>query len=283
MTKLRQRMIEDMQIRNLSPHTIDPYVRAVTKFAFHFGQSPSLLEPEQIRDYQLFLIRRKKASWAVFNQTVCALRFLYGTTLKKDWSIDHIPFPKQPRKLPVVLSSSEVGIFLQAIRNIKHRTMFMIMYSAGLRVGELTQLLVTDIDSSRKVIRVCQGKGRADRYVPLFPSLLKALRTYWRHYRPEPWLFPGYPTAQPISRSAVQRVCNKIRRKLKLAKPVTPHTFRHAFATHLLEAGTDLRTIQILLGHRSLSTTAVYLHVAVNAQQLTDEAQDLLGSVATKS
>jgi site-specific recombinase XerD len=176
-----------------------------------------------------------------------------------------------------------VHTFLQAIGNIKHRTMFMTMYSAGLRVSEVTQLPATDIDSSRNVIRVCQGKGRADRYVPLFPSLLKALRTYWRHCRPELWLFPGRPTEQPISRSAVERVCGQIRRKLNLAKPVTPHTFRHAFATHLLESGTDLRTIQILLGHRSLSTTAVYLHVAVNAQQLTDEAQDLLGSAATKS
>lgn len=283
MTMLRQKMIEDMQIRNFSPHTIDAYVRAVAKFSQHFGLSPALLGPEQIRAYQLFLIRKKKASWAVFNQTVCALRLLYVTTLKKDWSLDHIPFPKQPKKLPVVLSPSEVQTFLQAIRNIKHRTMFMTMYSAGLRISELTQLLVTDIDSSRKVIRVCQGKGRADRYVPLFPSLLKALRTYWRHFRPEPWLFPGYPADQPISCSAVERVCSQIRRKLKLTKPVTPHTFRHAFATHLLEAGTDLRTIQILLGHRSLSTTAVYLHVAVNSKQLTDEAQDLLGSVTTKS
>jgi len=272
-------MIEDMQIRNLSPHTIDAYVRAVAKFAQHFGKSPTLLGPEQIRAYQLFLVRQKNASWSTFNQTVCALRLFYGTTLKKDWSISHIPFPKQPRKLPVVLSSDEVRTFLQAVQNIKHHTLFMTMYSAGLRLGEATQLLVSDIDSSRNVIRVRQGKGNKDRYVTLFPSLLEALRNYWRHCRPRPWLFPGSPIEQPISHSAVQQVCTRTRRKLSLTKPVTPHSFRHAFATHLLETGTDLRTIQVLLGHRSLSTTAVYLHVAVNAQQLTDEAQDLLRSV----
>ena len=283
MTMLRQRMIEDMQIRNLSPHTIDAYVRAVANFAQHFGKSPTLLGPEQIRGYQLFLVRQKRSSWSIFNQTVCALRLLYGTTLKKDWSISHIPFPKQPRKLPVVLSPGEVGTFLQALQNIKHRTLFMTLYSAGLRVSEVTQLLVSDIDSGRNVIRVRQGKGKKDRYVTLFPSLLEALRNYWRHCRPKPWLFPGKPSDQPISRSAVERVCSQTRRKVNLTKPVTPHSFRHAYATHLLETGTDLRTIQVLLGHRSLSTTAVYLHVAVNAQQLTDEAQDLLRAVAVKS
>ena len=283
MTMLRQRMIEDMQIRNLSPHTIDVYVRAVANFAQYFGQSPALLGPEHVRSYQLFLLHQKKSSWAIFNQTVCALRLLYGTTLKKEWSISHIPFPKQPRKLPVVLSPDEVGTFLQAIENTKHRTLFMTIYSAGLRISEVTQLLVSDIDSSRNVIRVRQGKGHKDRYVTLFPSLLEALRNYWRHCRPRPWLFPGNSSDRPLTRSAVERICSQTRRKLNLTKPVTPHSFRHAYATHLLEAGTDLRTIQLLLGHRSLSSTAVYLHVAVNAQQLTDEAQDLLRAVAVKS
>ena len=276
MTPLRQRMIDDMRIRNLAPNTIDAYVRAVAIFARHFGKSPALLSPEDIRTYQVFLVKERNVSWSVLNHTVSALRFLYRTTLGKDWAVDHIPFPRRPKRLPVVLSVEEVAAFLAAINNRKHRTIFMTLYSAGLRVSELTNLLVSDIDSKRGVIRIRQGKGNKDRYAPLFPSLLSELREYWRAYKPLGALFPAKCTTRPLSRESIDRVCAQTRRKLGLAKPVTPHTFRHSFATHLLEAGTDLRTIQIILGHRSLSTTALYLHVAVNVRQLVDKAQDLL-------
>jgi len=283
MTLLRQRMIDDMAIRNLAPATVEAYVRAVATYAKHFGKSPELLGPDHIRAYQLFLVKEKKVSWSVFNQAVCALKFLYATTLGKEWASNHIPFPRQPRKLPVVLSVGEVAAFLGAVRNLKHRTMLMAMYSTGLRVSEVTNLLVTDIDGKRGVIRVRQGKGKKDRYVPLFPSLLVALRDYWRVYRPHTALFPGGGKGPSLSISSMQRVCTQTRRKLKLSKHVTPHSLRHSFATHMLEAGTDLRTIQIILGHRSLSTTAIYLHIAVNAQQLSDKAPDLLRAAAQAS
>jgi site-specific recombinase XerD len=273
-------MIDDMRVRNLAPGTIEVYVRAVAAFARHFGKSPQVLGPEHVRAYQVFLVN-SKVSWPVFNQTVCALKFIYGTTLGKDWAFHKIPFPKQPKKLPVVLSVEEVARFLGAIDNLKHRTMFMTIYSTGLRVSELVNLQLPDIDSEREVIRVNQGKGGKDRDVPLFPSLLHALREYWLIDKPRPFLFPSPGTTCPLSRSAVERVCAQIRQKCKFAKHVTPHTFRHSFATHLLEAGTDLRTIQIIMGHRSLSSTAIYLHVAVSARQFTEKAQDLLG-VATQ-
>ena len=279
MTSLRTRMIEDMQIRNYSPHTIDCYVRYAGMYARHFGRSPSLLGPEEIRSYQLHLLE-KKASWSIFIQTVCALHFLYRVTLAEDWIIPHIPYPKKEKKLPVVLSVEEVATFLRAIRNLKHRLLLMTMYSTGLRVTETTHLLISDIDSQRMALRVCQGKGKKDRYVPLFPTLLTALREYWKVYRPEPLLFPNSRTQCPLTRSTVALVCTQTCKKLRFPKHVTPHTFRHSFATHMLEAGTDLRTIQLILGHRTLSTTAVYLHVAINAKQLTDKAQDLLAAAA---
>ena len=172
MTPLRERMIDDMRVRNPAPNTIDAYVRAVATFARHFGKSPALLGPEDIRNYQVHLVKHREVSWAIFNQTVCALKFLYGTTLGKDWAVDHIPFPKQPKKLPVVLSVEEVAEFLGAVTSHKHRTIFMTLYSAGLRVSEVMNLVVSDLDSKRGAIRIRQGKGRKDRYVPLFPSLL---------------------------------------------------------------------------------------------------------------
>lgn len=279
MTPLRQKMIDDMRVRNLAPATIDIYVRAVAAFAEHFHKSPGLLGPDNVRAYQVFLVD-SKVSWSFFNQATCALKFLYGTTLGKDWAFDHIPFPRQPKTLPVVLSVNEVGEFLAGIENLKHRTIFMTIYSTGVRVQELVNLQIPDIDSKRGVIRVRQGKGHKDRYVPLFPSLLDGLRGYWRVYRPAPFLFPGPSGTCPLSTSSVERVAGQIRKKCGFKKHITPHTFRHSFATHMLEAGIDLRTIQIILGHRSLSTTAIYLHIAVNARNLTDKAQDLLRTVS---
>lgn len=276
MTELRQRMITDLRIRNYSPRTIDCYIRCVAAFARHFGRSPADLGPEHIRTYQAHLIEHKHASWSAFVQAVCALRFLYGTTLGRPGLIEDIPFPRQPKKLPVVLSRDEVARFLAAIPNLKHRTVLMTMYAAGLRVLEALHLRVADVDSARHCLRVEQGKGHKDRYTLLPPSLLQQLRTYWQGTRPaSAWLFPGRRAATPLDATAVQRQCGPAARRARLAKRVTTHTMRHCFATHLLEAGTDLRTIQQLLGHRSLQTTAVYLHV-VTPQATLPRTMDLL-------
>jgi site-specific recombinase XerD len=276
MTKLRQRMIEDLRIRNYAAKTIDSYVRYAAEFAKYFGKSPDQLGIEHVRDYQVFLVETKKASWAVFNQTVCALRFLYRVTLGRSEIIEHIPFPKQEKKLPVILSTEELTRFFSAVTNLKHRTALMTMYAAGLRLSETLGLWPSDIDSSRMVVRVRQGKGRKDRDVVLSPSLLTVMRKYWRVYRPTKWLFPGKCPDKPLSKTTIQRACARASRKAGIAKAVKTHTMRHCFATHLLEAGTDLRTIQLLLGHANLQTTAVYLHVATNTLQSTKRTPDLL-------
>lgn len=278
-TPLRQRMIEDMSVRNLSPKTQQAYVAQVAKFAKYFGKSPELLGPEQIRGYQVFLVHEKRVSWAIFNQTVCALRFLYRITLGRDWVVQHIPFPKKPRKLPVVLGLAEVAQFFASITSIKYRAIFMTAYAAGLRVSEVVQLRVTDIDSQRMVIRVRQGKGRKDRYVMLSPKLLELLRLYWKVSRPSTWLFPGRSPEHHVSLSIVQRVCKKAAAGSGLTKPVTLRTLRHSFATHLLEAGADVRTIQMLLGHRSLQTTALYTHVSSERIRATHSPFDCLPTV----
>jgi site-specific recombinase XerD len=276
MSSLRKKMIEDLRVRNYSPRTIDTYVRCVASFARHFGKSPDKLGPEHIRDYQLFLVESKRASWSLFNQTVCALRFFYKVSLGKKWVIGHIPFPRQEKRLPVIPSVRELKALFNAVGNVKHRTVLMTMYAAGLRISEAMNLQISDIDSDRRLVRIRQGKGKRDRYVPLSSTLLNILREYWKAYRPESWLFPGISPDQPLSVSSVQRVCSIAQRKARLSKRVTTHTMRHCFATHLLEAGVDLRTIQLLLGHQSLSTTTVYLHVATRALKSTEGPLDLL-------
>ena len=276
MTKLRRRMIEDLRIRNYAAKTIDAYIRCTAQFAKHFDISPDRLGIEHVREYQVFLVETKKASWAIFNQTVCALRFFYRVTLRRAEIIEHIPFPKQEKKLPVILSTEEITRFFSAVTNLKHRTTLMTMYAAGLRLSEALGLSPTDIDSERMVLRVRQGKGRKDRDVVLSPSLLTALRDYAKTYRPTKWLFPGKHPDKPLSLTTIQRACAPAARKAGIAKPVKTHSMRHCFATHLLEAGTDLRTIQLLLGHTNLQTTAVYLHVATNTLQSTKRMPDLL-------
>jgi len=276
MSSLRQRMIEDLRIRNYSPRTISEYVRRVAAFAKHFGASPEVLGPEHIRTYQVHLIEKARVSWSVFNQTVCALRFLYLTTLGKDWAVTHIPFPKQPKKLPVVLSPQEVGKVLREVKDLKHRTILETMYAAGLRIAEAMQLRVGDIDSQRMMLRIEQAKGKKDRYVPLSPTLLSRLREYWKVYRPGQWLFPGSTAKRPLSLTVVQRAISSAGKKAGISKRVKSHTLRHSFATHLLEVGCDLRTIQIVLGHHNLNTTAIYLHVATTALQDGGGANDLL-------
>ena len=248
-----------------------------------FGKSPHLLGPEQIRQYQVFLVETKKASWPVFNQTVCALRFFYRVCLNKDWAVEHIPFPKQEKKLPVVLSPHEVARLLRTLDNLKHRTLLMTIYAAGLRLSEALHLAVSDIDSQRMVLRIRRGKGRKDRYAPLSETLLGQLRMYWKRNQPASWLFPGKEDGSALSKSSVQRVCKQAAGRAGLAKRVSPHVLRHCFATHLLEAGTDLKTIQVLLGHRSLNTTSVYLHVATHAPGPKCRTQDLLARFPSSS
>ena len=276
MTTLRQRMIEDMRVRNLSPHTQRIYVDRVAQFARHFGKSPGQLGPEEIRAYQVYMINNKKASWVVLNQTVCALRFLYRITLGKEWIIHHIPGAKKPVILPVVLSLEEVSRFFESIHNLKHRAIVMTAYAAGLRVSEVVSLRLSDIDSQRMVIRVEQGKGRKDRYVMLSPHLLELLRAYWKLARPKEWLFPGRPPTRPITRERIYQVCIKASLAAGLTKRAHVRALRHSFATHLLEGGANIRVIQILLGHRSQRTTARYTHVSRDTICSTSSPLDLL-------
>ena len=275
MSPLRQRMTEDLRVRNYALKTQQIYLDHAARFAQHFGRSPDLLGAEEIRSYQLHLIE-KGVSWSQFNQAICALRFLYRVTLKRTWALEQIPFPKQQKRLPVVLSTEEVTRFLQAVPNRKHRLVLRTIYATGLRVSEVTHLRVHDVDSARMLIRVHQGKGRKDRQVMLSPVLLEELRRYWRFARPRHWLFPGEEPTQPLSISAVQRVCQKARQAAGLSKAASPHTLRHSFATHLLESGADLRLIQTLLGHGSVQTTERYTHVAVHRIAATASPLDRL-------
>jgi integrase/recombinase XerD len=277
MTPLRRRMIEDMQIRNLAPHTQRSYLQQISQFARHFGKSPELLGPDDIRTYQVHLSRDRQLSASSMLVAIAAIRFLYKITLRRDWSIEEVvPTCRKPQRLPVVLSRDEVSRFLDAVDQPKHRVILTVCYAAGLRISEAVRLTPAAIDSQRMVIRVEAGKGRKDRYVMLSPKLLDALRTYWRATRPKHWLFPGDLPGQPITACAVEIVCRKARGAAGIDKPVTPHSLRHAFAVHLLEAGADLRTIQLLLGHRSLSTTACYLRLATSKVCATASPLDTL-------
>ena len=265
MSPLRRRMIDDMQIRNLTPNTQRVYVAQVVRFACHFRKSPELLGPAEIRTYLIHLTKERRLAASSIIVTVSALRFFFTVTLKRPWIVeDDIPAGRQAKKLPVVLSKDEVARFLGAVDNFKHRVILTVCYATGLRISEAVRLKATAIDSKRMVIRVEQGKGRKDRYVMLPPKLLDILRDYWRRTHPGEWLFPGRYPSQPISPLSIDRTCREARLLCGIDKPVAPHSLRHSFAVHLLEAGTDLRTIQLLLGHRNLSTTAQYLMIATS-------------------
>jgi integrase/recombinase XerD len=262
MTPLRQRMIEDMRIRNLSAETQRMYLRYVSLFARHFRKSPDQLGPADIRAYQLYLTEERQLAPSSIGVAVAALRFFYTVTLKRSWDIrEVIPTSRQPKTLPVILSRSDVANFLEAIEPLKPRVILTVCYATGLRVSEAVSLKPDAIDSKRMVIRVVQGKGRKDRYVMLSPKLLVILRNYWRLVRPNQWLFPGRVPGQPITAAAVEDACREVRRRDSIPKQITPHSLRHAFAAHLLDAGADLRTIQLLLGHRNLNTTSKYLRL----------------------
>jgi site-specific recombinase XerD len=279
MTPLRQRMLEDMAIRNLAENTQSAYIQQVIAYARYFHRAPEELGPEEIRAYQIYLTQTRMLAASSVSVATGALRFLYKVTLKRPWGVEEIPMPKRPFTLPVILSRDEVMHFLDSIGNRKHRVILMTAYAAGLRISEATHLKVTDIDSQRMMLRVDQGKGRKDRYVMLSPRLLDELRAYWKAAHPTLWLFPGDRPGQPITRDAVGQACQKAHRASGITKPITPHSLRHAFATHLLESGTDVRTIQLLLGHRSLATTSRYLKVATSTVCATASPFDLLPKV----
>jgi site-specific recombinase XerD len=277
MTPLRQRMLEDMQIRNLSENTQTSYIQQVSLFARHFRRSPEGLVPADIRTYQLYLTNEKKLATGSIHIATAALRFLYTVTLKKPWDVaEALPMPKKPQKLPVILSPEEVRHFLSCVPRRKARTVLTVCYAAGLRVSEAVSLKPNDIDSKRMTIRVDQGKGQRDRYVMLSKQLLLILRDWYRYAKPTTWLFPGLIPGTHITRDGIGDACTLAQKSSGLAKPVSPHSMRHAFATHLLERGTDLRTIQLLMGHRSLSTTARYLRMATSKVCATPSPLDLL-------
>jgi len=266
-TRLRQRTLEELQRRNYSPETTRSYIHAVKQFAEYFGKSPEKLGAEEIRRYQLYLLNEKKCSAGTVKVHMSALRFFYKKALKRrDLSFDDLVYPKKPKTLPVVLSSEEVARLIEATAHLMHRTVLMLLYGTGIRRTEASRLRVRDIDSQRMVLHIRQGKGRRDREVPLSPKLLEALRQYWRSRRPKDFLFPsstGHRGAdQPICSKTIWNICKEAAVRAGISKRIGPHTLRHSFATHHLEAGTDLRTIQLLLGHADLKDTTVYLHLS---------------------
>ena len=273
---LRQRMIEDMTVRNLAPNTMLCYLKQISYLARYFGRSPERLGPEEIREYQLYLAQDRGVSVNSRLVATTALRFLYGVTLKRDRFIELLPTPRKEHRLPVIHSPAEVLRFLQAAPSFSHHVIFSTMYGTGMRVSEVLHLQARHIDSQRMMIRIEQSKGNRDRDVQLSAKLLELLRSYWRKVRPQEWLFPGQLPHQPLSREAVGQAVALAARRADLRKDPSPHSLRHAFAVHLLEAGTDLRKIQLLLGHRSLATTARYLYLATSTVCAITSPLDLL-------
>ena len=266
MTHLRKLMLDELQRRNYSQNTVRSYIHAVEDFAKYFRRSPNRLGPEHIREYQVHLFRDCKLSPATIEGRTAALRFLFVKTLRRHYLPDHIPFPKRQRRMPTILSQEEVALLIASAQNLMHRTMLMTLYATGLRRAELCHLKVSDIDSERMVIHVRQGKGGRDRDVLLTPKLLETLREYWRWMKPRTYLFPGtvkgWRADVPITAKVVWKAVNEAGKRAGIRKRVAPHLLRHSFATHMLEAGADLRTIQVLLGHAKISDTALYLHLS---------------------
>jgi len=268
------------QGRNYSHRTAKTYVRIVREFAEHFHQSPDKLGPEQIRQYQAHLFQTQKLAPATVSQYVSALRFLFIKTLHRHFLAEHIPFPKPRRRLPTVLSPEEVTRLLDSARNLYHRTLLMTLYSTAMRRAELCRLKVQDVDSKRMMIRIDQGKGNRDRDVPLSPKLLETLRVYWRWMQPSTFLFPGTVKGVradvPITPNVVGLACRQAAQAAGIPKRISPHCLRHSCASPLLEAGVDLRTIQVLLGHSRLEPTLVYLHLSPQHLQAIPNPLDTL-------
>jgi integrase/recombinase XerD len=279
-TQLRKQMLEEIQRRNYSHRTARTYVRIVRDFAEYFHQPPDKLGPEQIRQYQAHLFQAKKLAPATVSQYVSALRFLFVKTLRRHFLAEYIPFPKSRKRLPTVLSPEEVTRLIDAASNLYHRTLLMTLYSTAARRAELCQLKVQDIDSQRMMIRINQGKGSRDREVPLSPKLLETLRVYFRWMRPTTFLFPGTVKGVradvPISVNSVWLACRQAAQRAGITKRLSPHSLRHSCASHLLEAGADLRTIQVLLGHSRLEHTLIYLHLSPTHLHATPNPLDAL-------
>jgi len=261
MGKLREQMKMDLKLKGYSPKTQAAYLGYMKNFVRYFGRSPAKIGEKEIREYLYHLVTEKDLGDSSINSAYSALKFFYKTTLCRDWNVAKIPRRKPEKKLPVVLDGSEIKQLLAVTINLKHRVLLMITYSAGLRVSETAHLKVSDVDSKRMQLRVAQGKGKKDRYALLSSVTLNLLRDYWRQYRPFSWLFPGYSPDRPISTRSIQKVFEKAKQKAGIKKPATVHTLRHSFATHLLEAGTDIYRVQKLMGHTSPKTTAIYIHL----------------------
>lgn len=281
MTHLRKMMLEELQRRNYSEATTRFYIRTVADFSRRFNRPPDRLGPRHIREYQAELFQKRKLSPGTVAHRLSALRFFYTKTLKKAWSIAETPYPKRAFHLPSILSQEEVARLIDAALTPYHRILLMALYATGARNAELIHLKVSDIDSKRMVIHIQGGKGRVDRDVMLSPKLLEELREHWRRLRRKPslWLFPGnrwHSGGQPIDTKTPRNACKQAAQRAGIKKRVYPHILRHCFATHLLEAGTDLRTIQILLGHRDLKETAIYLHLSERHLHATSSPLDSL-------
>jgi integrase/recombinase XerD len=283
MTELRRRMDDDMVVRGMAKRTREAYLAAVTALAKYYRRSPDQMSDDEVQAYLLHLIRDRHRSWNTCHIVVHGLRFLYHTTLKREPTTFSIPTMRQPVKLPVILSREDVERVMAHTPNLKHRTMLLTTYAAGLRLNEVLHLRVTDIDSARMTIRVEQGKGGKDRYTVLSAQLLEALRAYWRVARPTTWLFPSARHPKPMDPSALQRAYEQAKRRAGITKPGGIHGLRHAFATHLLEAGVDLHTIQRLLGHRDISTTTRYLQLTRHTEMGPGSPLNLLERFASPS
>ena len=280
MSPLRRRMIEDMTIRNLSPATQRSYLHAVSKFSQYFGRSPDRLGLEDVRAYQVHLAS-KGVAWGSLNQVVCALRFFYGVTLGQTTIPERIAYAREPRKLPTVLGADEVVRFLEAVSSLKARVALTTAYGADLRISEVAKLKVSDVDSSRMVMRIEHGKGGKERSGMLSAPLLGILRSYWRLTRPPLYLFPGRTPDKPIEPTVLHAACRSAAAAAGIDKRVSVHVLRHSFATHLLESGVDIRIIQVLLGHENLSTTARYTRVSTQIIARTESPLDRLSLEVT--
>jgi len=261
MGKLREQMKMDLKLKGYSSKTQAAYLGYMKKFVRYFGRSPAKMGEEEIREYLYHLVTERDLGDSSINSAYSALKFFYKTTLCRDWNVAKIPRRKPEKRLPVVLDGSEIKQLFAVTTNLKHRALLMTTYSAGLRVSETAHLKVCDVDSKRMQLRIAQGKGKKDRYASLSPVTLNLLRDYWRQYRPFSWLFPGRLPESPISTRSIQKVFKDAKRKAGIKKPATVHTLRHSFATHLLEAGTDIYRVQKLMGHTSPKTTTIYIHL----------------------
>jgi site-specific recombinase XerD len=278
MTPLREKMISDMKLHHFTQSTRKSYVLSVLGLAKYYNMSPEKISDRQLKDYVLYLINERGLKWSSINTITAGLRFLYRKTLGREDLALSIPLRRNPRPLPEVFSPDELVKFFSCVKNHKHRVMLMTAYGAGLRISELIKLKVSDIDSKRMMIRVEDGKGGRDRYTILSPRLLEQLRTYWKKYRPDPryWLFPNGKTKTHLTKTSPRLAFDTAKKKSKIKKKVTFHSLRHSFATHMLEAGVDIRTIQVLMGHSSIGSTAKYLHVAKKRLSSAKSPLDLL-------